>query len=177
MNIPTRDKCLELLKEYNLSEKKIHHSILVADVALFLAKKLIEKGEKIDLRLVEAGALLHDIAKSESYTGDSHSKDGEEIVKRFGFEKLMPIIRKHELSGILEYRFDTWEEKLVYYADKRARNEIRSIDERTKKWPELFPEFKEKIFQSVTKAKELEKEIFSKLDFKPEDLKELIKVN
>ena len=50
--LPTRKKCIKLLKKYKLNKKKIKHSILVTKIALFLVKKLIKKGKKINIELV-----------------------------------------------------------------------------------------------------------------------------
>jgi HD superfamily phosphodiesterase len=61
MNIKdlSQSKCLELLKESGCSDEVIKHSIAVRDVAIRIAQKA-----KADIDLVEAGALLHDIGRS-----------------------------------------------------------------------------------------------------------------
>ena len=65
MNIPTVPECYKLLNEVGaLPQNIIRHSEQVTKVALYLGRKLIEKGEKVNLELLRAACLLHDIAKS-----------------------------------------------------------------------------------------------------------------
>ena len=195
----TKEECIGLLKENKLEDKKIQHCILVSEVALFLAKKLIKKGIDIDLKILEVGALLHDIGDATNGKFD-HAVAGAEILRKKGFDemsetaidqsnktvsehaqkslifdKITNIVRKHSLHHILNDPPETWEEKLVYYADKRVRSskvEIVSIERRVRRWPEIHPKYAQSILDSTKKAKELEKEIFLNLDFQPEELKE-----
>ena len=98
------------------------HSFQVARVAGFLARNIITSRPELDLALVEAGALLHDIAKTECLrTKGDHVKRGEEMLLALGFPSLARILSQHvRLSEeILENgRMD--ETVLVHYADKRV---------------------------------------------------------
>ena len=76
----------------------------------------------------------------------------------------------------------TWEEKIVNYADKLVKHdEIVSLKERFDDLHERYtskviPNFNEELRDEKEKIIfEYEKEIFSYLDFKPEDLKEILK--
>jgi HD superfamily phosphodiesterase len=51
--------------EYGMLENIVAHSLEVARVALILSIELNKKGQKIDLGLVEAASLLHDLTKTE----------------------------------------------------------------------------------------------------------------
>jgi len=62
MKIPTKEECYLLLKENNVPLNVIKHSEIVADVASQIYNQLKDKFE-IDLRKLEAAALLHDIEK------------------------------------------------------------------------------------------------------------------
>ncbi len=53
--IPSRDECLKLMNQHGMLKNIIAHSVEVAKVALYLALELKKKGQRIDLRLVEAG--------------------------------------------------------------------------------------------------------------------------
>lgn len=64
--IPTREECFELIRRYRMLPHIVQHSKLVAKVALLIARKLNSHGQNLDLALVEAGALLHDITKTMS---------------------------------------------------------------------------------------------------------------
>ncbi|MBW2995936.1 HD domain-containing protein [Candidatus Woesearchaeota archaeon] len=173
--IPTREESIELLKKHGLDDIKIKHCEKVSEIAVFLAKKLIEKGEKIDVNLVEIAGLLHDVGTVEEKDKAEHAKAGEKILEKLNFDqKLITIVRKHLLSAIIEDPLETWEEKLVFYADKRVNShEVRivSLDERMHRWPDYFPEVRQLILDSIEATKQLEKEIFKNLDIKPEDIK------
>lgn len=82
------------------------------------------------MRLVEAGALLHDIGRSKTHEID-HAIVGAEIAKEMGMpERLVNIIEVHIGAGIpadeaielglpdKHYFAETIEEKIVAYADK-----------------------------------------------------------
>jgi uncharacterized protein len=108
----------------------IEHCKNVTKIALRMANLLIFRGYDVDIRLVEAGALLHDIGRSRSHDVD-HVVRGVEIAREFGFsEKLVRIIERHVGAGIPEdeakelgfpdghYIPESLEEKIVTYADK-----------------------------------------------------------
>ena len=59
----------------------VRHSQIVTDVALLIAHELNSVGEHLDVALVEAGALLHDITKTVSIqTKENHAKTGGELL-------------------------------------------------------------------------------------------------
>jgi len=102
----------------------------VTKIALRIANQLIFRGYDVDIRLVEAGALLHDIGRSQSHEVD-HAVVGAEIARGLGLsEKLVLIIERHIGAGIPEseakalglpardYFPVSLEEKIVSYADK-----------------------------------------------------------
>ncbi|MEM4261677.1 MAG: HDIG domain-containing protein, partial [Candidatus Diapherotrites archaeon] len=63
MKVPTKEKCLELIQKYEMTENVRAHSEQVRKVANFIAKKIKENGKKIDLEAIDKGALLHDLMK------------------------------------------------------------------------------------------------------------------
>jgi uncharacterized protein len=102
----------------------------VTKIALRIANQLIFRGYEVDIRLVEAGALLHDIGRSRSHEVD-HAVVGAEIARGLGLsEKLVLIIERHIGAGIpvdeakelglpvRSYVPVSLEEKIVSYADK-----------------------------------------------------------
>jgi len=128
--LPSREQAIELLRKYNCPPKVINHCEEVAKLALELASKLEKKGIKVDLKLVEAGALLHDIGRSKSHTVD-HGVVGAKIAELEGLpEAAVRIIKRHVGGGITAqeaekfgwpkdiYESLTLEEKIVSYADK-----------------------------------------------------------
>ena len=108
----------------------IEHCINVTKIALRVGSQLIFRGHDVDMRLVEAGALLHDIGRSRTHDVD-HALVGAEIARKMGMpEKLVNIIQTHIGAGIpadeavelglpeKHYFAETLEEKIVAYADK-----------------------------------------------------------
>ena len=108
----------------------IEHCENVTKVALRIANQLIFRGYDVNIRLVEAGALLHDIGRSQSHDVD-HAVRGAAIARKLGLpEELVHIIERHIGAGIPadeakklglpdgNYIPETLEEKIVAYADK-----------------------------------------------------------
>jgi uncharacterized protein len=94
------------------------------------ATKLEAKGLKINIQLVEAGALLHDLGRSQTHTVD-HAIAGAQIAQSIGLpETVIRIIKRHVGAGITAeeaqmlgwpkdiYAPQTLEEKIVSYSDK-----------------------------------------------------------
>jgi len=164
----TKTHTISLLKKHNLTDQKIAHCLLVADIALNLAKKLKQKNPNldIDLNLVEIGAILHDIdAGVPNKKQGEHGKIGADITRQEGLdEKIAQITLRHPIDAILDPKRipQTWEEKIVAYADKRARKDKKvSLKERFEFWfAEDLPDEQLAIFRSAyPKFQELEKEI------------------
>jgi uncharacterized protein len=93
------------------------------------------------------------------------------------------IIKKHGYNNLSdENTLNTWEEKIVHYADKRVtHSKIVSMSERLEEGHKRYEQKNllkgiDKTFQEKTDAKlfELEREIFNNLDFKPDDINEMI---
>ena len=130
MIIPTKEECLKILKDSNVPDNVIAHSKAVCNVALKIADLLEKRGINVNKDLVAAGALLHDIKKINS---NDHVIEGADFVKALGFPEVALVIRKHGLTHLQNDDFfpKSWEEKIVFYADKRAKNDkIVSVEER-----------------------------------------------
>ena len=129
--LPNREQAIRLLKENNCPPQVINHCLAVTNLALEIAGKLEKKGHRIDLQLVEAGALLHDLGRSKTHAVD-HSLVGAQIAQTIGLpQAVIDIIKRHVGAGITDeeaewlgwpkdnYVPQTLEEKVVCYADKR----------------------------------------------------------
>ena len=105
-------------------EHIIRHSLEVARVALFLSLELNKKGQRIELALVEAASLLHDLAKTECLkTKEDHAKAGCQFLKGMGYERVGEVVAQHIR---LEKEGSPWavsEEEIVNYADKRVMHD------------------------------------------------------
>ena len=118
-DLPTRRECETILGHtFPVSEKVLVHSRMVERLSVAIAAALIEKGEKLDLALASAGALLHDIAKGQK----DHAKKGAEMVRELGFDRVADIVALHtDLNG--EHNAGAREAEIVYIADKLIAND------------------------------------------------------
>ncbi|HCM37169.1 MAG: Metal dependent phosphohydrolase [Candidatus Gottesmanbacteria bacterium GW2011_GWB1_43_11] len=165
--IPTRPQCLALWDKYNLPSAKRIHVEEVTQLAKFFASKLKAQNSnvKINEALVEAAALLHDIDKNVTKrAGERHPDTAERILKELGFDEVAEVVRKHSLHAILDPELTpkTWEEKIVYLADKMTKYEVIGVDHRFKLWykEHLPPEAVKELNESFPKVKQLEQEIY-----------------
>jgi putative nucleotidyltransferase with HDIG domain len=88
---PSKEECMALLKEYQTPEHVIRHCLKVTETALKIAVALNEKGENLDLELIQGAGLIHDIARVE----DKHWEIGADIAYQHGYDKESEIIRVH----------------------------------------------------------------------------------
>ena len=89
--IPTREECLSLLKSNNTPEHVIRHCLAVSDVAGRIGAALADAGFALDLDLIAAAALLHDIARTEA----RHAHVGAELLRKRGFARVADIVSRH----------------------------------------------------------------------------------
>ncbi len=157
MKIPTKEECLKILKDNNVPDNIIAHSEQVCNVALKIANSVEKKGIKVNEDLVAAGALLHDIKK---ISPNDHVAEGFELLKSLGFGEIAEVIKKHGLYHLSKDEFvpKTWEEKIVFYADKRVKgNKIVSIDERFEYIKQRYK--KDDVESEIKFTKKIEKEL------------------
>jgi uncharacterized protein len=137
----------------------IEHCQNVTKIALRIASVFNEKGYDVDLSLIEAGAMLHDIGRSKTHEID-HAAVGGRIIRELGIhESVAKIVDRHIGAGIPEdealelglppghYVPETLEEKIVCYADKliagrRVVDISVTIDEFAEKHGEDHPAIK-----------------------------------
>lgn len=125
----SRERALRALRDAGCSKQVIEHCLVVERKALEIAKKIAKKGNKIDLKLVEIGALLHDIGRARTHDV-RHGVIGGEILRQMNLEKFAGFAENHLGAGIpaseakalglppRDFIPRTLEEKVVAYADK-----------------------------------------------------------
>lgn len=158
--IPTRDQVHALWDTYQLPQLKRKHVSLVARVAMFFAKHIPVNNE-----LLEAAALLHDIDKAaKKLPGEEHPDTGVRLLREEGFEEVADIVVTHPLHAILDEKIapKTWEQKLLFLADKMVKYDIVGVDTRFDLWnAEHLPTEAQRVLdQAYPKVKELEQEVF-----------------
>jgi hypothetical protein len=173
-----REIIVKLWDKYDLPEAKRRHVELVCQVALFIAHKLGEKGVKLNIPLLEAAALLHDIDKNiPKLPGERHPDAGVRVLKEEGMAEVAELVRRHPLHVILDPKLglDTLEAKVLYLSDKMVKYEIIGVDKRFGLWnaEDLPGEAKQILTESYPKVKKLEQEIFHLAGIGPEELVKL----
>lgn len=168
--IPTEDQCKKLWKKYMLPEYKRRHMELVARVAVWLARRVKSQKSKVKINenLLTAAALLHDIDKNApKLHGEQHPDTAVRILWEEGMGEVADLVKTHPLHAILDPGNcpKTWEEKLLFLADKMVKQEIITVDKRFELWrqenlPQAAREILEKCYPRV---KQLEEEIFSQI--------------
>jgi len=202
-SLPTRKECLAILAEYHVPPHIVNHNRAVAKLAVFLAQKLNENGAAIDIELLEKAGLLHDMMRvfdfpepdynlfernlpeeektkwhrlRAKYKAMTHEDAAYDVLKE-RYPALALTIKRHRYMAMLDEknRPETWEEKLLYYADMRVmHDEIVPLKER------LTEGHKRNIHIHGSEAKskintakvdpmieEMEKEIFEKIGLDP----------
>lgn len=140
-----RAVCHRLLDAARTPENIVSHCRCVAQKAANLAAPLLERGFPLDMDLIEAGALLHDIARTE----DLHAQRGAWYLDKLGYPKIAGVIRSHcDCTGT-----ELNEEAIVFLADKLILGTTTvTIQERfSTSWKKCRTE-EEKTFHSIRKA-------------------------
>jgi|TARA_B100002003_G_C13885219_1_gene431940 putative nucleotidyltransferase with HDIG domain len=174
MRVPTREECFEILKEYRLPQRIIDHTLMVNKVAMLLAKKLVERGIQINLDLLDSASLLHDLDKIITLKdGDNHGKISAKILIERGYPELAKLVKVHKSECLADDLIQTWEEKLLLYADCRSQwDKIVDLKTRFQYGRDNYPHLNDIKYKDIEKkGHEIEKEIFQYIDFEPEELK------
>jgi len=170
MNLPTKEEIEKLWDEYHVPGNVRAHSRQTAKVAVFLAKKLNEKGIDVNTELVEMAALLHDLTRTANFEnfdmqkgatkedaefwkklkqkyGNMHHADSAANLLKEKYPEVAEVIRTHTIEnqrkGLLG---KSWEIKLLNYADTRVlHDKIVSIEDRFKDTRQRHGWFFEKL--------------------------------
>ena len=174
--IPTDKQSQALWDTYHLPVYKREHSRLVCRVALFLAKRVEQRlGVSLQKDLLSAAALLHDIDKAiPRLRNEQHPDTTVRILREEGMEEVANLVRTHPLHAILDQSISpkSWEEKLLYLADKMVKLRIMTVDERFRLWrAEHLPEQAvAQLDAAYPKVKALEQEVLGLIGVRPKDV-------
>jgi len=118
-----------MLEEAGCPPEVIEHCKDVASLALDIARACLRAGAKVDLGLIEVGALIHDIGRSRTHS-IAHVFVGAELAEQMDLdERLIRVILTHpcgispELAEEMGWPSEVCEpkaleEKIIAYADK-----------------------------------------------------------
>jgi len=169
MQIPTDKECVALLDLAGTADHVRRHCRKVAEVARGISKAVINTGKTIDIDLVRAASLLHDIAK----TSSEHDIEGGRMLTGFGFGKTGHVVSLHtDIFAAGEK--PSMEAMIVYLADKYIRDEEPvSVEERYSRAEVKYgsiPGVFEKIRRHKSDALKVRARIANVLGFSPDRL-------
>lgn len=113
-DIPSDAECEVLLgATWEVADCIKRHSRMVATAAGAIAAALCQRGVDLDLELIHAGALLHDIAKGEG----GHAQAGAKRLRQLHFDRVADIVAHHD-DIVLTGGEEVGEAEVVFIADK-----------------------------------------------------------
>ncbi len=125
-SIPTLDECRRILRETGVGERVKEHCSMVAVIAGELAGRLNKAGAGLDKDLIMAGALLHDLARSEP----DHAQAGASLLESRGYPLVAVVVGAHMDIEVSESHPLT-EAEVVFLADKMVKGKyIVSVKDR-----------------------------------------------
>jgi uncharacterized protein len=178
--VPSREESLALMADQGMLPNIRGHSLQVARVAQVLAVHLPSFSPPLDLALLEAGALLHDIAKTECLkTKKKHTDIGAAFLVARGYPEVAEIVAQHVTLNHDHSRPDRISEvELVHYADKRVLHEdIVDLPTRFRYLQERYgraPEDQKRIAALLESSLKQEDKIFRFLPFSPADISQML---
>jgi len=172
MLIPSRTECMKLQRQFDMPENIRMHSILVAEVALFLAARLNLNSCRLDMRLIEAGALLHDVGKVCGLeSGEDHAAIGAKLLEGIVVPVVWQIVGEHISLDSWQVAGPVTESLVVNYSDKRVRHDrVVSIEDRYQDLIERYarePQQVQFLLEKLDLYIALERTIFSHLPIMP----------
>lgn len=175
--IPTDKQIVNLWVTYHLPQNKRIHVQCVAKVAVFLAEQCHAADPQIviDIPLLRAAALLHDIDKEiPRQPGEHHPDTAVRILIEEGFDAVASLVKTHSLYSVLDPEISPkkWEEKLLYLADKMVKYSVITVDQRFALWraEQLPSEALKQLRICYPLVKKIEEEIFTLIRMQPEDV-------
>lgn len=179
--IPNTEECILLMNTYGMLDNIKAHSFKVEQVAKIIAIGIKKAGINISLKKVSSGALMHDIAKTMCLgSTDDHAIKGREICIENNFIEIAEIVGEHIQLKSYKPENEVNEKEIIYYSDKRVNHdEVVSLEKRLAYLINRYAKNEKSLIQRIEanfrKCREVEKKIFSNLDFSPEDIAGLIK--
>lgn len=172
MIIPTRNECLALMERVDMPPHIRRHSLLVTEIALYLGRLLNKNSVRLDLHILEAGALLHDIGKMHSIaTGERHEEVGAMMLRQWGYLPVAPIVQEHVSLDFQRLNGPITESLVVNYSDKRVRHdEIVTVQDRFEDLVNRYAKTeKQEVFlqEKLGEYLVLERKIFEHLTITP----------
>jgi len=170
------------MDQYRMLDNVREHSIAVAEIVRAISHGLLTSGVQISVDKAVAGALLHDIAKTQCLqTGGDHAALGRQICLQHHLDEIADIVAEH--IWLKSYSLDGvyYEKEIVYYGDKRVlHTSVVSLDERMHDIIDRYGRNDSRLTQLVRMnfnvCQGIEKKLFKRLNFGPEQLADMVQV-
>jgi predicted HAD superfamily phosphohydrolase YqeG len=176
-SLPHIETCLAWLQSAGCTGVLLAHVQAVAGAAYKMAVWLKAKGVEVDPLLTHRGGMLHDLARISKSLFDPFNLDHGELAARLLVDKKQPILaeiaRRHLLFCLQDpaRRPETWEQKLVYYADKIVEDhKLVGLEERLASLQRRHNLEEERLTKIIPVLRTLENEICGKLEINPDEL-------
>ena len=199
MDLPTEEQCLQYFEEFKVPRNIKAHCLKVRDVAVFLARKLNQTGENVNLDFVSRLSLLHDLFKVVTITSiepnkfHQHIFSEEELQMRKELVEKYPGMHEGEVSHIIfkkdypqlaialkdmsdpEKEDKSWEEQIVHYADGRVfQNRIVTLPERFSYLVEAYPDKIALFEKNCIELHDFENKVKEIINLQPEQLANMV---
>ncbi len=175
MNLPDEKTCKQLMIRHAMLPNIKEHSYRVCQIAIFLGKSLNLNGAELNLGLIKAASLLHDITKTRSLqTKEMHAETGQALITELGYPEVGEIIGRHVELKEMDPLNNMSEVHIVNHADRRVLHEkVVSLEERFAYLMERYGRT-DKIRSLLKKmektALNLEGIIFTQLNIPPDEI-------
>ena len=165
MVVPSRSEAAALLVRFSPQDWFLAHVAAVADIAAGLGRAFKARGHAVDLGLIEAAALLHDIDKllpSLERPPLPHGAAGARWLSEIGHPELAEAVASHPVTELATDRGSPWweaapaETRIVAYADKRAGQRLQPMASRFADWRGRHPEHAADLARAWPRALRLE---------------------
>jgi uncharacterized protein (TIGR00295 family) len=145
--IPDAQQALALHRKYGSNDRTVSHCQACAKISKLLSERAAEQGHPVNRDAAFAGALLHDIGRSQIQTV-SHGYVGAGILEKEGVDSVVvEIVKRHVGAGISteeavalgfpegDYIPRTTEQMIVCFSDKMLDGETaRPFEEEVKRF-------------------------------------------
>lgn len=176
MDTPTTSQCIALMDRVELPMHIREHSFRVAQVTLYLGRYLNRNSLHLNLEILRASALLHDIAKGICLeSGGNHAELGAEMLAQWGYPQLAPIVAQHIVMDEGLVAAPITEAVVVNYADKRVKHcEIVGLESRFYDLVDRYAKteaHEQALLAKLQLYRDLEQRLFAHVTIGPDDLK------
>jgi putative nucleotidyltransferase with HDIG domain len=183
MAIPTRIEAAAILRSLKPKDTLLTHSAVTGEIAAFICAAMVRRGVAVNSTLAETAALLHDVDKAlpagHPVRKLGHGIGGAKWLTDRGYQEIAVAVANHSVGFLAaaasydEYAQGTGLEGLIVaYADKRALQDLVSLDVRFARWQKRYPD-SESLPIALERAREMERDICSRAGIEPDGVQRL----